>query len=85
MKKMLPEGAVRQKMKMDNFTDVEIDAFFDGSYATAAPGLFSLFILFRLTLPFVSFLSLWLHSHLQLLLFQLQQSSICQNMKNMRK
>jgi hypothetical protein len=37
MKKMLPEGAVRQKMKMDNFTDAEIDSFFDGSYLTAAP------------------------------------------------
>jgi hypothetical protein len=34
MRKMLPEGAVRQKMKMDNFTDVEIDAMYAGTLAS---------------------------------------------------
>eukprot|EP01040_Poterioochromonas_malhamensis_P011521 gene11521-12563_t len=34
MKKMLPEGAVRQKMNLDGFSEVEIESFFDGSYLT---------------------------------------------------
>ena len=36
MKKMLPEGAVRQKMKVDGFSEDEIDAFFSGSPVAAA-------------------------------------------------
>jgi hypothetical protein len=35
MKTMLPEGAVRQKMMNDGFSDAEIQAFFEGT--TAAP------------------------------------------------
>jgi hypothetical protein len=30
MKKMLPEGAVRQKMSVDGFTSVEIEDFISG-------------------------------------------------------
>eukprot|EP01034_Spumella_vulgaris_P021864 gene21864-27939_t len=39
MKKMLPEGAVRQKMMVDKISTEEIDQYFDGSLvrATAAP------------------------------------------------
>ncbi len=36
MKKMLPEGAVRQKMTVDGFTDAEIDNFFAGKPLSAA-------------------------------------------------
>jgi hypothetical protein len=38
MKEMLPEGAVRQKMKMDGFTEAEIDGFLSGKMpATPKP------------------------------------------------
>jgi hypothetical protein len=38
MKEMLPEGAVRQKMKMDGFTEAEIDGFLSGKIpATPKP------------------------------------------------
>jgi len=36
MKKMLPEGAVRQKMAMEGFTQTEIDDFIAGKVPTAA-------------------------------------------------
>jgi hypothetical protein len=36
MRKMLPEGAVRQKMTTDGFTPAEIDAFFGGAGGSAA-------------------------------------------------
>ena len=37
MRKMLPEGAVRQKMKMDGIPDADIDAYFGaGSNVSAA-------------------------------------------------
>jgi hypothetical protein len=36
MKKMLPEGSVRHKMKMDNIPDHEIDAFFAGGSVAAS-------------------------------------------------
>jgi hypothetical protein len=38
MKKMLPEGAVRQKMMQEGIPDAEIEAFFNGTLGdTAAP------------------------------------------------
>ena len=37
MKKMLPEGAVRQKMMGDGFSQAEIDGFFSGAAAPAGP------------------------------------------------
>ena len=37
MKKMLPEGAVRQKMSLDGFTEDEIEGFFNGTLPAAAP------------------------------------------------
>jgi chaperonin cofactor prefoldin len=36
MKKMLPEGAVRQKMNLDGFSEEEIEAFFNGTLPTVA-------------------------------------------------
>lgn len=36
MKKMLPEGAVRQKMAMDGISEKDMDAFFSGQYLSAA-------------------------------------------------
>ncbi len=38
MKKMLPEGAVRQKMSMEGIPDSEIDAFFAGTLGTTPTG-----------------------------------------------
>lgn len=38
MKKMLPEGAVRQKMTVDGFTEEEIDAFMNGAVPTVPGG-----------------------------------------------
>jgi hypothetical protein len=37
MKKMLPEGAVRQKMSLEGFTAEEIDSFMSGSFVDAPP------------------------------------------------
>jgi hypothetical protein len=36
MKKMLPEGAVRQKMMQEGISDAEIEAFFNGTLGAAA-------------------------------------------------
>jgi hypothetical protein len=36
MRKMLPEGALRQKMKVDGFSDADIDRFFNGSHPSAS-------------------------------------------------
>lgn len=36
MKKMLPEGAVRQKMMLEGFTETEIEGFFNGTIPTSA-------------------------------------------------
>jgi hypothetical protein len=49
MKKMLPEGAVRNKMKMDGFPDNDIDDFMAGRIPVAVTGI--------LPLSFVSFIS----------------------------
>lgn len=38
MRKMLPEGAVRQKMSLEGFTQAEIDGFFSGAPVAAAGG-----------------------------------------------
>jgi hypothetical protein len=38
MKKMLPEGAVRNKMKMDGFPDNDIDDFMAGRIPVSVPG-----------------------------------------------
>ena len=37
MRKMLPEGAVRQKMKMDGIPDADIDAYFGAGSNVSAP------------------------------------------------
>jgi hypothetical protein len=37
MKKMLPEGAVRQKMMQEGCSDAEIEALFNGTLGAAAP------------------------------------------------
>jgi hypothetical protein len=34
---MLPEGAVRQKMKMDGILDADIDAYFGAGSSGSAP------------------------------------------------
>jgi hypothetical protein len=39
MRKMLPEGAVRQKMAGEGFTPAEIDGFFSGASSVASPTL----------------------------------------------
>lgn len=36
MRKMLPEGALRQKMKVDGISDADIDRFFNGSHPSAS-------------------------------------------------
>jgi hypothetical protein len=36
MKRMLPEGAVRQKMMLEGFSDAEIDGFFDGTVGSSS-------------------------------------------------
>jgi hypothetical protein len=36
MRKMLPEGALRQKMKVDGFSDADIDRFFNGDQPSAS-------------------------------------------------
>ena len=36
MRKMLPEGALRQKMKVDGFSDADIDRFFNGSHPSSS-------------------------------------------------